>query len=112
MIEYTEENWQKALRKFEAIFGPDITIDALLFVIGVQELGQGPRNFNKDEKMNLAHLAVCKLLSQFGYYHFSHLDSDRWPHYNRDSNLPELSKKEQEKLLKKAIINYSRTELL
>jgi hypothetical protein len=86
-------------------------MDALLFIIGVQELGQGPRNYSKDEKMDLAHLAVCRLLSEFGYYQYSHLDDDGWPHYNRASNLPELSKKEQEKLLKQAIINYSRTQL-
>lgn len=111
MTAYSEENWKAALSKFEAIFGPDMTMDALLFVIGVQELGQGPRVYSKDEKMNLAHLAVCKLLSQFGYYHFSHFDNDKWPHYERAGNLPELSKKEQEKLLKQAIINYSETNI-
>lgn len=107
MIDFTEENWNTALAKFERIFGPDMTMDALLFVIGVQELGQGPRTYSKDEKMDLAHLAVCKLLSAFGYYHFSHVDIDGWPHYDRADNLPELAKKEQEKLLKQAIIKYS-----
>jgi hypothetical protein len=106
-----EEDWIEAKLKFENIFGGGIEMDGLLFLIGVQELAQGFRTFEKDEKMNLMHIAVCRLLSPLGYYHFSHKDEQGWPHYTQDDSLPGLARKEQDNLLKQAIITYTRTEL-
>lgn len=106
-----EKEWQNTKAHLEKIFGEGLEMDGILFLIGVQELGKGLRNFQKDEKMNLIHIAVCKLLEQYGYYKFSHLDGDGWPHFIQSDHLPQLSKKDQEKLLKEAIITYSRTKL-
>lgn len=111
MEDLLEKDWQDTKAKFEKIFGEGLEMDGILFLIGVQELGKGFRTFQKDEKMNLMHIAVCKLLEQYGYYEFSHRDDDGWPHFNQNDHLPKLSKKDQEKLLKEAIITYSRTEL-
>ncbi len=86
-------------------------MDGLLFLIGIQELGQGFRTFEKDEKMNLMHIAACRLLAPFNYYEFSHKDEQGWPHYTQNDRLPSLSKKDQDTLLKEAVIIYSRTEL-
>ena len=106
-----DEDWVEAKLKFEKIFGGGIEMDGLLFLIGVQELGQGFRKFEKDEKMNLMHIAVCKLLEPLNYYSYSHKDPQGWPHYIKNDNLPGLSKKEQDNLLKSAIITYSRRAL-
>ena len=111
MTEFNELDWLEAKGKFEKIFGDGLEMDGLLFLIGVQELGQGFKAFEKDEKMNLMHIAACRLLEPFEYYEFSHRDDQGWPHYTQSSKLPGLSKKEQDKLLKHAIIKYSRTEL-
>ena len=108
---FTDNDWVEAKLKFEAIFGGGIEMDGLLFLIGIQELGQGFRTFEKDEKMNLMHIAVCRLLEPYGYYSFSHKDADGWPHFNQTPNLPGLSQKDQETLLKQAVINYSKTQL-
>lgn len=110
-MEFTDNDWVEAKLKFEAIFGGGIEMDGILFLIGIQELGQGFKTFEKDEKMNLLHIAVCRLLEPFGYYSFSHKDEDGWPHFNQTPNLPGLSQKDQETLLKQAIINYSKTQL-
>lgn len=111
MEDFNEEEWVIAKGKFESIFGEGLEMDGLLFLIGIQELGQGYREFSKDEKMNLMHVAVCRLLEPFQYYSYSHRDAQGWPHFVKSDNLPGLSKKEQDKLLKQAIIKYSRTEL-
>ena len=111
MIDFTETEWQEAKGKFESIFGEGLEMDGILFLIGVQELGKGFKQFEKDEKMNLMHIAACKLLEPFNYYSFSHRDNEGWPHYTQSNNLPGLSKKEQDSLLKKSIIIYSRKEL-
>ena len=109
-MNFTENDWVEAKLKFERVFGGGIEMDGILFLIGVQELGQGFKVFEKDEKMNLMHIAVCRLLEPMGYYTFSHKD-DGWPHYIKSENLPGLSKKEQDKLLQESVIIYSRTEL-
>jgi len=110
-MSFTDNDWVEAKLKFEAIFGGGIEMDGLLFLIGIQELGQGFRTFEKDEKMNLMHIAVCKLLEPFGYYTFTHTDEDGWPHFDKTPSLPGLSQKEQEHLLKRSIIEYSKTQL-
>ena len=87
-------------------FEEELTLKSILFLIGVQELGQGIRSFDKEEKTNLLHIATCKLLSPFGYYKFITVDEDGWPHYDSIKDLEELSPYSQEMLIKKSIINY------
>lgn len=75
-------------------------------MIGVQELGKGPLNFSKEEKQDLMHIAVCKLLSQAGFYVLTGTDKDGWPHWENIKSLPFISLKEQEGFLKLLIIDY------
>ncbi len=81
-------------------------IDTILFLIGVQELGSGQQKYTKDDKLNILHIAVCRLLEPFGYYKFSHYDEDGFPHFDEVEKLPELKPNEQQLLMKKAIIQY------
>ncbi|MBS1548710.1 MAG: hypothetical protein JSS94_02415 [Bacteroidetes bacterium] len=82
------------------------SIDTLLYLIGIQELGTGKQNYSKDDKINLLHIAVCRLLEPFGYYKFTHYDEDGYPHFIELHALPELKANEQQLLMKKAIIQY------
>jgi hypothetical protein len=83
---------------------PDLNI--IIFLIGLQELGLGYRKYKKAEKMNLIHVAVCRLLEPFGYYKLDGYDKDYWPHYQLVEKLPDLKSNEQTLLMKKAIIQY------
>src|SRR5580698_7915005 len=65
---------------------PDIKV--MLFLIGVQELGQGPRKFSKRQKEELMHIATCKLFSQMGFYELEGLDQDGWPHWKLVDKIP------------------------
>ena len=88
-------------------------IDTLLFLIGVQELGSGQQKYSKDDKLNILHIAVCRLLEPFGYYKFSNYDDDGYPHFEEVEKLPELKPNEEQILMKKAIIQYfSEKEML
>ena len=60
----------------------------------------------KDEKVNLMHIAICKLLEPYGYYEFEYFDNDGWPHYKTLTELPNLKPGEQTVLMKEAIVNY------
>ena len=81
-------------------------IDTILFLIGVQELGSGQQKYTKDDKLNILHIAVCRLLEPFGYYKFKEYDADGYPHFDEVTPLPDLKANEQQILMKKAIIQY------
>ena len=101
-----EERWKSALLKVEKQFGDKISLKGILYLIGLQELNLGSKDFNRDEKINVLHVATCRLLSVYGYYRFDFIDKDGWPHYKEVKAIKNLDEKEQEKLIKKAIINY------
>ncbi|ARV07130.1 hypothetical protein BTO04_10720 [Polaribacter sp. SA4-10] len=103
-----KEKWDLLVSKLTDQFadGEALNMDGIIYLIGIQELGQGHRSFKKDEKMNLMHIAICKLLEPYGYYEFDFFDDDSWPHYKIITELPNLKPGEQSVLIKEAIINY------
>jgi hypothetical protein len=86
--------------------GERLDLDAIIYLVGVQELGQLHRKFKKDEKLNLMHIAICRLLEPFGYYEFDYFDKQGWPHYKILEQLPPLKAGEQSVLMKEAIVQY------
>ncbi len=103
-----KEKWDYIIEKLSAQFadGDPLNIDAVIYLVGVQELGQGQRKFKKDEKLNLMHIAICKLLEPYGYYEFDFFDEDGWPHYKTINQLPNLKPGEQSVLMKESIVAY------
>lgn len=102
------ELWIKIEEFFVENFGTEknAPIETYLFLIGIQELGSGQQKYSKDDKINLIHIAVCRLLEPFGYYQFEDYDEDGWPMYNQLEEVPDLKPNEQQLLMKKAIIQY------
>ena len=100
--------WNNLKTKLSVDFSDNeiIDLDSIIFLIGIQELGQFQKRFNKQKKLEVIHIAVCKLLSDYGYYEFDYTDNDGWPHYKLIKKLPNLKAGEQTILMKKAIINY------
>ena len=96
---------KKALGKFMEKDPKDL--NAVLFLIGVNELGQGPKNFSKEEKQDLMHVATCAVLSLSSFYMFSHRDDEGWPHYKQVGHVDALKLKDQTRLLKEHIIKYA-----
>lgn len=86
-------------------------LNGVLFLIGVQELGSGNKRFTKEEKQDLMHIAICKVLSFSGYYHLEGLDKEGWPHWKLIKKLPSFDLLEQERFLKMHIIEYFQKEL-
>ena len=106
--EKLKEQWEMVSQKISQQFGDGETIDleGIIYLIGVQELGNIKKKFKKDDKVNLMHIAICRLLEPYGYYEFSHFDDDGWPHYTIKEELPPLKAGEQSVLMKEAIVNY------
>ncbi|MEM6298446.1 MAG: hypothetical protein AAF740_07145 [Bacteroidota bacterium] len=105
------EQWRKIENFVESQFGKKPDMQAILFLIGVQELGQGFRQFSKEEKQDLMHIAICRVLHPAGYYHLEGQDQDGWPHWKPTEKIPHLNFFEQEGLLKLHIIQYFEDEI-
>lgn len=103
-----KERWEKLVNLLSDRFsqGENLDLDAIIYLIGVQELGKFKQVFKKDEKVNLMHIAICRLLEPYGYYEFDFVDKDGWPHYKIKEELPPLKAGEQTILMKDAIVNY------
>lgn len=83
---------------------PDL--NGILFLVGIQELGRWEEKFTKEEKQDLMHIAVCRLLSYDDYYEFNGRDADGWPHYELLKPFKVKGVKEQERVLKIKAIQY------
>ena len=106
--ELLKARWEEVVQRLSNTFteGETLGIDGIIYLIGVQELGQLGRTYVKDEKVDLMHIGICKLLESFGYYQYEFTDPDGWPHYRLVQNLPDLKPGEQTILMKKAIVKY------
>lgn len=107
-----KEEWESVVGFLSERFadGEKLDLDSILYLIGVQELGKGVQNFKKDEKVNLMHIAICRLLEPYGYYEFDFIDPDGWPHYKSLEDLPTLKPGEQTILMKEAVVKYFSSE--
>lgn len=101
-----KEEWGILIEKMSDKFNQELDLQGVIFLIGVQELGHGPREFSKNEKQDLMHIATCRLLSNYGYYILQGQDDEGWPHWEMVSELPALTLKEQDILLKQSVIEY------
>ncbi len=111
-IKDNQEIWNNLIRFLKQSLGKKPSdLKAVLFLIGVQELGKGNIRFSKEEKQDLIHIATCKVLSYGGYYRLEGLDSDSWPHWKLEKPLPPFDLMNQESLLRHYTIEYFRTEI-
>jgi hypothetical protein len=107
-----ERSWQALLDLIDKSMGKKPKdLNGVLFAIGIQELGKGAKYFSKEEKQDLMHIAICKVLSLSGYYELVGTDKDGWPHWKLIKKLPHFDLLEQEKLLKMHVIEYFEKEM-
>ena len=101
-----QTRWWKLEEKLLKRFNKKPDIEAILFLIGMQETGFIKEKITKEQKQDLMHVAVCKLLSQSGYYELEKIDEEGWPHFKQLKAMPEMSTIEQEIFLKDHILLY------
>ncbi len=107
-----KETWNNLIQFIKQTTGKKpADLNGVLFLIGVQELGKGTITFSKEEKQDLMHIAICKILSFGGFYSLQGQDAEGWPHWQLEKPLPHFDMFSQENLLKHYIIEYFRTEI-
>ncbi len=105
-VEFTEK-WHRVEQMLIERFGKKPDMEGILYLIGINELGDVPeKDFTKEQKQDLMHVATCALLAQSGYYEYDGHDEAGWPHYKLVENPPAESLQKQELLLKQHIIAY------
>jgi len=101
-----QKRWWQLEAKLIERFGKKPDLETVLFLIGIQEFGQIREKFTKEQKQDLIHVAVCRLLSQSGYYELEKTDDEGWPHFRQLKQMPEMNNIEQENFLKDHILLY------
>jgi len=101
-----QTRWWKLEEKLINRFGKKPDTESILFLIGIQELGDIRKKFSKEQKQDLMHIAICTVLSPSGFYELSHVDEDGWPHFKQLKAMPDMMAHEQENFLKDHILLY------
>ena len=93
------------LQDLESLLPKNRFVSYLLTELGTDSL-RYKEEWEKEEKQNLMHVAVCRLFMEDGYYKFVGKDQDGWPHYELLKAIPNIHLKDQEGLLKEKIVAY------
>jgi hypothetical protein len=101
-----QTRWWDLERKLMERFGKKPDVEAILFLIGLQETGLSQEKISKEQKQDLMHVAICTILSSSDYYTIEGKDQDGWPHFKQLKNLPIMNMIEQEAFLKDHILLY------
>jgi hypothetical protein len=101
-----QTRWWALEEKLITRFGKKPDMEAILFLIGVQEVGDFQTKFTKEQKQDLMHVAVCTLLTSSGYFELEKVDEEGWPHYRQLKTLPVFNLAEQENFMKDHILLY------
>lgn len=106
MTEDLQHRWWNLEAKLAEKFGKKPNLEAILFLIGMQETGFMHDKITKEQKQDLMHVAVCTLLSSSGYFQLEARDKDGWPHFKQIKEIKYQSLQEQEDFLKDHILLY------
>ncbi len=101
-----QTRWWNLEAKLVERFGKKPDMEAILFLIGLQETGFFQDKITKEQKQDLMHVSVCTLLSQSGYYLLEGKDEEGWPHFKQLKEIPAYQLIEQENFLKDHILLY------
>jgi len=101
-----QQRWWNLEAKLVERFNKKPDLEAILFLIGIQEFGQLKEKFTKEQKQDLMHVAVCSLFAQGGYYELEGKDIEGWPHFRQLKPMPDMNAFEQENFLKDHILLY------
>jgi len=101
-----QQRWWNLEAKLVERFGKKPDMEAILFLIGIQETNFMQEKITKEQKQDLMHVAICTVLAQSGYYLLEGYDDDGWPHFQQLKEMPVKGLIEQENFLKDHILLY------
>lgn len=101
-----QQRWWNLEAKLVERFNKKPDMEAILFLIGLQETGLMKEKITKEQKQDLMHVAVCTLLTPSGFYELESVDAEGWPHFRQLKAMPDMNPVEQENFLKDHVLLY------
>lgn len=101
-----QQRWWNLEARLVERFGKKPDLEAILFLIGLQETGYITQNISKEQKQDLMHVAMCRILQSSGYYQLDGKDEEGWPHFTQVKELPVLALREQENFIRDHVLLY------
>jgi hypothetical protein len=101
-----QARWWALEAKMVDRFGKKPDLEAILFLIGLQETNFVAEKISKEQKQDLMHVAVCTVLAQSNYYLVEGKDEEGWPHFQQLKQLPDMNTHEQETFIKDHVLLY------
>ncbi len=98
--------WDELRLRLSKQFQVSADYEFILFIVGIQELGQGFRDFSRQEKMDLISLARCRVLVRLGYLKETGVDGQGWPIFETLKSMDSMLASYQNQLIKKGMIEY------
>jgi hypothetical protein len=99
-------DWNIFTDKLYSKYGIDDDINHILFMIGINERGEGyQERYSKEEKMDLIRLAKGTLLEKDGFYLKDGISEDGWPEFKK---LKDIDPAKENDILRELIIDYFR----
>ncbi|MFW5753892.1 MAG: hypothetical protein ACOCV9_03745 [Marinilabiliaceae bacterium] len=103
---YNEENWDQLVLEVSKRFSVTADFDFMLFLMGVQERGEGMRSYSREEKMDLINLGKCTALARAGYLEENGYDEEGWPLFREKDSLKSLTPSLLNYTLKRSVFDY------
>lgn len=106
-VENEDNLWNKVVTFVERLTDKKAKdVNAILFLIGVQEIGSGNKSYTKEQKQDLIHVGTCTVLCIDNYYVKESTDEEGWPHFKLLKKVPHGKIGEQELFLRHEIVKY------
>jgi hypothetical protein len=100
------DNWKDLCKHLTMMFGIEVDMNGVLFLIGIREMGLLFREFSKEEKLNLINLGSCTLYKEMGLVEISGEDNERWPVFRQKTLAPVIAEELKLKTLQDCAIRY------
>lgn len=101
-----QTKWKNLLAQLKLKFGAELKVEAILLLIGIQEIGIHPIGLSKEQKTDLIHVGTCTILEDEGYYKRIGIDQEGWPKWELEKPIPYLDIFAQKTFLRDQIIKY------
>jgi len=102
----TPQNWNELCDRLGDMFGMDVDLNGVLYLIGVRERGWILRKFTKYEKWSLINLGSCILYKEIGMVEDLGNDRDGWPMFREKTVLTNWTEERKQKTLQDCALRY------
>lgn len=109
----TDRKWESLASWLQRTYSRDITLEAILFLIGIQSRGRGfEPDLERDRKQDVIMEGTFTAFASLGVYERVGMEDDgAWIWERVAEPVPDLPVEDQEKLLKIAILRYFEDEV-